>query len=453
MGKMKRVGLYDRVSSDEQAIHGDSLRAQIEALRAYAKSKNYIIVDEYTDDGYTATDLKRPALQRLLDDVRQGKIDIILFTKIDRWSRGVRNYYKLQDVLDDHKVDWKTIWEEYDTTTTAGRLQINIMLTIAENESNVTSDRIKAVFKNKLERGEVISGSVPKGFKIKNKKLVVNEDEREMIVDIFDSYERLMGIRKLVEYCKDKYEGLTYWTLKRILTNYLYIGLHVSYYGIYKDFCKQIITPEQFERVQRLVAINGKSYKKAKNPAEYVFRSMLVCADCGRRLGGNAGHNGKYPSQRRNTYRCTHHYKDKDCPNNYCITEKMIERRLLERVKPELEKYLLEISVREKNYNSTAKVDLSKIDKKLEKLRDLYMDDMIDKNHYKEEYERLTALKQEKKEIEKPRLVDSKKIKEFLSMDFSMIYDDLSKSERRRLWLSIIDKIIVNRNTFEIKFL
>jgi DNA invertase Pin-like site-specific DNA recombinase len=453
MGKMKRAGLYDRVSSDEQALHGDSLRAQIEALRAYAKSKNYIIVDEYTDDGYTATDLKRPALQRLLDDVRAGKIDIILFTKIDRWSRGVRNYYKLQDVLDEYKVDWKTVWEEYDTTTTAGRLQINIMLTIAENESNVTSDRIKAVFKNKLERGEVISGSVPKGFKIENKRLVINESERDMIVDVFDSYERLMNIRKLVDYCKDKYEGLTFWTLKRILTNYLYIGLHVSDYGIYRDFCKQIITPEQFERVQRLVAINGKAYKKAKNPAEYVFRSMLVCADCGRKLGGNAGYNGKYPSQRRNVYRCNHHYKDKSCPNNYCITEKKIERQLLERVKPELEKYLLEVNVKEKGYNSTAKVDLSKIDKKLQKLRDLYMDDIIDKNHYREEFERLTALKQEKEEIEKPRLVDSKKIKEFLSMDFSMIYDDLSKNERRRLWLSIIDKIIVNRDTFEIKFL
>lgn len=453
--EMIKVGLYGRVSTDEQALHGDSIRTQIEALREYAKKNNYIIVDEYIDDGYTATQLKRPELQRLLQDVRDEKIDMILFTKIDRWSRGVRNYYKLQDILDDHKVDWKTIWEEYDTTTAGGRLQINIMLAIAENESNVTSDRIKVVFKNKLEKGEVISGSVPLGYRIKDKHLEVDEELRPLIQDIFDSYERLMGLTRLVDYFKDKYPGLTYWRLKRILQNYLYIGMHVSGYGIYRDFCKKIIEPEQFERVQRLLAINAKSYKKAKTPNEYIFKGILHCADCGRKLGGNAGvKNYKYPSQRRTIYRCTWHYKDKVCPNNYNITEKMIERKLLEMVKPELEKYLLTIDVKQKEYKATsAKVDIGKINTKLEKLRDLYMDDLIDKNHYKTEYERLTKLLQEKEEIEKPKLIDAASIQEFLTMDIQMIYNDLSKAERRRFWLSIIDHITINRETFEITFL
>lgn len=452
--EMTKVGLYERVSSDEQALYGDSLRTQKEALREYAKEKNYIIVDEYTDDGYTATQLNRPELQRLLHDVRDGKIDMILFTKIDRWSRGVRNYYKLQDILDEHNVDWKTIWEDYDTTTAAGRLQINIMLAIAENESNVTSDRIKVVFKNKLERGEVISGSVPLGYRIKDKHLEVVEELRPLIQDIFDSYERLMALSKLVDYFKDKHEGLTYWRLKRILQNYLYIGMHVSGYGIYRDFCTKIIEPEQFERVQRLLAMNAKSFKKAKSKNEYIFKGILRCADCGRKLGGNAGaKNGRYPSQTRNVYRCMWHYKDKVCPNNYNITEKMIERRLLERVKPELEKYLLTVDVKEKEYKSTASVDIGKINSKLEKLRDLYMDDLIDKNHYKTEYERLTKLLQEKEEIEKPRLIDAEKIEQFLTMDIQLIYDDLSKAERRRIWLSIIDHIEVNRDTFEIVFL
>ncbi|MGN1041618.1 MAG: recombinase family protein, partial [Acutalibacteraceae bacterium] len=296
--EMLKVGLYDRVSHDEQALYGDSLRTQIEALRKYAKARNYIIVDEYIDDGYTATQLNRPGLQRLLEDVRARKIDMILFTKIDRWSRGVRNYYKLQDILDEYNVDWKTIWEEYDTTTAAGRLQINIMLAIAENESNVTSDRIKVVFKNKLERGEVISGSVPLGYKIKNKHLEVVEELRPLVKDIFDNYERLMSLSKLVDYYKDKQPGLTYWKLKRMLGNYLYIGMHVSGYGIYRDFCTKIIEPEQFERVQRLLAMNAKHYKKAKSKNEYIFKSVLRCADCGRKLGGNAGRKTyKYPSQ------------------------------------------------------------------------------------------------------------------------------------------------------------
>ena len=200
--------------------------------------------------------------------------------------------------------------------------------------------------------------------------------------------------------------------------------------------------------------MNAKSFRKAKSKNEYIFKGILHCADCGRKLGGNAGaKNGRYPSQTRNVYRCMWHYKDKVCPNNYNITEKMIERRLLERVKPELEKYLLTVDVKEKEYKSTASVDIGKINSKLEKLRDLYMDDLIDKNHYKSEYERLTKLLQEKEEIEKPRLIDEEKIKDFLTMDIQLIYDDLSKAERRRIWLSIIDHIEVNRDTFEIIFL
>ena len=98
LNKRKTCFLYGRVSSDEQALHGDSLRTQIDELRKWAKTNNFEILDEYVDDGYTARDLKRPELKRLLDDVKQYDVDFILFTKIDRWSRGVRNYYKLQDV-------------------------------------------------------------------------------------------------------------------------------------------------------------------------------------------------------------------------------------------------------------------------------------------------------------------------------------------------------------------
>lgn len=184
INKRKTCFLYGRVSSDEQALYGDSLRTQIDELRKWAKTNNFEILDEYVDDGYSARELNRPELRRLLNDVKQYDVDFILFTKIDRWSRGVRNYYKLQDVLEENGVDWKTIFEEYDTTTTAGRLHINMMLTIAENESNVTSDRIKVVFKNKVARGEVLTGAKRFGYNIVNKKLALNETECEIVRDL-----------------------------------------------------------------------------------------------------------------------------------------------------------------------------------------------------------------------------------------------------------------------------
>ncbi|TQW85092.1 recombinase family protein, partial [Clostridioides difficile] len=106
---MKRVALYIRVSTEEQVLHGDSIRTQTEALEQYSKDNNFIIVDKYIDEGYSATNLKRPNLKRMIEDVKNNKIDLVMITKIDRLSRGVKNYYKIMETLEKHKCDWKTI--------------------------------------------------------------------------------------------------------------------------------------------------------------------------------------------------------------------------------------------------------------------------------------------------------------------------------------------------------
>lgn len=452
-----RTALYGRVSTDEQALHGDSLRAQLDALTAYAKENNLDVVGTYIDDGYSATNLKRPNLQRLLDDVRNGEIDLIIFVKIDRWSRGVRNYYKLQDVLDENKTHWKTIWEDYDTTTTSGRLQTNIMLTIAENESSVTSDRIKAVFKNKIAKGEVISGTKRIGYDIVNKKLVVNKDERVIVQDIFNAYERLMNITQLVKYCKTRYENITYRSTKHMLTNYIYIGWHVSSnYGIHENYCEPIISKEQFDRVQRLVAINAKSYVQSENKTEYIFSKIINCNQCGKRLSGNR----RGPSPRNkpdysmNVYRCQTHYKNHSCENNYNITEKMLERYLVRNVKKELEKYAFEFHAKAKTQNVKPKINVDKINDQLEKILDLYMDDKINKAQYDKKYEELNkALEDAKREIKPQQEFDEDNIKEFLKLNLEEIYWTLDPLEKRRLWLSIIKEIRIERNIIELKFL
>ena len=111
MSRIRRVGLYVRVSTEEQALRGFSIDAQIDALKEYCKKKGLKIVDIYSDEGTSGAKppLKRPELKRLLDDVEAGKIDMILFTKLDRWFRSVKEYFKVQDVLDNNKVEWKTI--------------------------------------------------------------------------------------------------------------------------------------------------------------------------------------------------------------------------------------------------------------------------------------------------------------------------------------------------------
>ena len=113
---MLRTALYIRVSTEEQAQNGLSLEAQDHVLTDYAKNNDLFIVGRYVDEGITArkTMTKRTALMRLLDDVKQDKIDLIIFTKLDRWFRNIYEYYKAQEILDAHGVNWKTIMEQYD---------------------------------------------------------------------------------------------------------------------------------------------------------------------------------------------------------------------------------------------------------------------------------------------------------------------------------------------------
>ena len=198
--KVEEVALYIRVSTEEQAINGDSLRTQREALTKFALANHYHIYGIYEDDGFSATNLNRPALQRLLEDVRKNKINRILLTKLDRLSRGVRNYYKVLDVLDAHCVFWQTIFEKYDSSTASGRLHINIMLSVAENESAQTSERIRSVFNNKIHQKEIISGKIPIGYKKEEKKLVVDEDKKALVIDAFNFYLKSGSVYKTFEY-------------------------------------------------------------------------------------------------------------------------------------------------------------------------------------------------------------------------------------------------------------
>ena len=134
----KKAALYIRVSSETQVREGDSLGAQEESLRKFANAHHMQIVGVYADEGKTARKElhKRAAMKTLLSDLGQKGIEVILFIKMDRWSRNIKDYYKVQDVLDAHHVEWSCTEEDYDTKTTNGRLNLNIRLSVAQNESD-----------------------------------------------------------------------------------------------------------------------------------------------------------------------------------------------------------------------------------------------------------------------------------------------------------------------------
>ena len=155
MDAVKRCAIYIRVSTAMQRMEGWSLDAQRASLEAFAKERGWKVVDIYADEGKSARKrLKgRKEIFRLLDDVRAGKIDVILFKELDRWFRSVSDFYRVQDVLDDYGVQW--VSERQPTlgmATKEDRLQVNLLLSVGQNETDSTSDRIK--YTNKFLRSQ-----------------------------------------------------------------------------------------------------------------------------------------------------------------------------------------------------------------------------------------------------------------------------------------------------------
>lgn len=157
MNKKVRAAIYIRVSTEEQHLNGLSLPAQRQALTEYALKNEYEITGYYADEGISARKSMRirKELQRLLKDVQQDRIDMILVTKLDRWFRNIKDYQITQEILEAHHCCWKTIFESYDSSTANGQMVINIMLSVNQAESDRTSERIKAVFDYKRANGEL----------------------------------------------------------------------------------------------------------------------------------------------------------------------------------------------------------------------------------------------------------------------------------------------------------
>ena len=162
-----------------------------EALTAYAVSHGYEIVGVYSDEGLTARKKlqNRKNLIRLLNDVKADKIDLILVARLDRWFRNVKDYHNTQAILEAHGCNWKTIYEEYDTTTSNGRFAINIMLSVNENECDRDSERIRSVFEYKKLQKQNLCGKPAYGYKMNGQKHLVKDPATKHIVeDIFDHY-------------------------------------------------------------------------------------------------------------------------------------------------------------------------------------------------------------------------------------------------------------------------
>lgn len=446
MNKTLKIGAYVRVSTDEQKKYGYSVRAQIDKIVNWCDDNGHTLIDIFNDEGYTAGNMKRPALLEMLNRLKE--FDVIVFTRLDRFSRNVLEANKMLEMLRAHGVNLISIEEDdIDTTTADGMFIFQLKVSLAERELKKTSERIKSVFEYKIKQGQAVTGCQPFGYKVieKDGKKYVGVDEKteHIVIEIFAHFLTYQSARATMQYINEKYG------LNRAYNSYIRILKSPFYYGYFKgvnDYCPAYISPAQFEHNQRLLA---KNIRKRKTTHIYLFSGLIKCPVCGRSMAGAATtKSGKTYYQ----YRCNNKYMNKACNISHSISELTIENFLIKNVNALAQKHIAkvtEVKPATQNFDK----QLKEVKEEIDNLNYMFKKRRISAAEYDKEYDVL------EKELKKLTLKASKKeditaVKEFLNSDWQLIYDKLEKENKRALWRNLIKEIVLDSDyNISLKFL
>src|SRR3954466_13906469 len=302
--KPVRCAIYTRVSTE----HGldqefNSLDAQYDAASAYIKSQAHagwaLIRSRYDEGGYSGGSTDRPDLQRLLDDIRARKIDVIVVYKVDRLTRSLPDFAKLVELFDAHGVSFVSVTQQFNTTTSMGRLTLNVLLSFAQFEREVTSERIRDKIAASKRKGLWVGGPLPLGYHMKGDKVAVVEDEAERVRLIYRRYLELGGVNALVRELRTRdirtkarllATGVTRGgilfgrgSLFYLLRNRFYIG-EVKYKDeILPGEQRAIIDRALFDAVQQKLTDQWTNRTTIRNASEHLLTGLLF-DDAGHRM-------------------------------------------------------------------------------------------------------------------------------------------------------------------------
>jgi site-specific DNA recombinase len=230
-----RCAVYTRKSSEEGLeMEFNSLEAQRESCEAYVASQRtegwILVPDRYDDGGFSGGTLDRPGLKRLLTDIEAGKVDVVVVYKIDRLSRSLMDFSRLVEVFDKHQVTFVSVTQSFNTTTSMGRLTLNVLLSFAQFEREVIGERIRDKFAASRKRGMWMGGWAPLGYEVRDRKLIVNEADAKLVRSIFQRFLKTgsattLARELIAENVRNKYgklvdKGILY----KMLNNPVYIG-------------------------------------------------------------------------------------------------------------------------------------------------------------------------------------------------------------------------------------
>ena len=405
-----------------------SLEAQRADLDRWAEQAGVQVVDHYADPGVSARKkaAKRPGLQRMLADVRAGKIDLIVFTKLDRWFRSVSEYYKVQEVLEQFHVNWRTTQEDYDTSTAAGRLKVNIMLSVAQDEADRTGERIRAVFDGKRQRLEPLTGSLPTGYRLEGKRMVRDPETEQAVETFFRAYLASGSVSEaraaVLDRCRFSIGDAL---ARKMLDNPAYAG---AFHGV-EGMCPPYVTREELQRIR---VLRGRAARRAGEGRVYLFSGLLYCGVCGCRLGGHANSRGAP------FYNCPGRYVRKSCPNSVNLSERKIEAQLLAALDGPLSRYAVRFTA--PRPSGAEKREAAAVRRRLERLKELYLSDLLPLEEYRADRAALQR-RLEQLSAPPPGGADPARLDALAREGWQTAYHALDAAGRRDFWRCLLGEV------------
>ena len=389
MDDVKKVcGLYMRVSTEDQAREGFSLPEQKERLEAYCKFKGFVIKDYYTDAGISAkTGNYRPEFERLKEDIKSKKINTIIALKQDRITRSIFDWEELMRFLEENDAYLDCVNDDINTTNANGKMVSRILMSVSQQEIERTSERTKVGLAGAIKQGH-IPHQAPLGYKHENKKLVIDNLTKDVVIRIFELYHKGMSYQKISTlFNKEQVLGKTNWrdsSIVAILENEIYKGdfvhgkrtKHPTYY---ENVVEPIVSKEMWEECQVQKKKNSKSYQRTLT---YLFLQKLRCPKCNRILGGKA-------TQKKNG-NIYYYYYCHDCKINF--KESLVEEYFNDFVNELVEYdsvvnqfFLPMIKQKFDEPQEELKKDINKQKDKLERIKRAYIDGVFSLEEYNDE--------------------------------------------------------------------
>ncbi len=424
--KKKLCGIYMRVSTEDQAREGFSLPEQKERLEAYCKFNGYKILKYYTDAGISAkTGNHRPEYDRMLEDGKQGKINMIIALKLDRITRSTRDWETLMDYLGKYNINIAFVNDDINTTTANGKMVSRIMMSVSQNEIERTSERTIIGLEGAIKQGH-IPARAPLGYKHIDKKLVPDPLTKDIVIRIYNLYFEGLTYNTIAKlFNKELVCGKTNWkdtSILKIITNVIYKGDYIQGKTTrnpryFEDVVEPIVSKELWESCQVQKKKNQRNYMRSQT---YIFLQKLKCPKCGRILAGGASHKIKAD-------KWYYYYRCEKCRGN--IREHEIENSIKELLSDIFEYdsvvnefFLPVLQNKIHNPKEDFEKEITNLNNKKIRIRKAYIDELFTEEEYKEE---TTIVENKIKDLRKKILENEQVSKLNLSVDDILIKRDM----------------------------